>query len=545
MERRWWHDAVIYHIYPRSFCDANGDGIGDLEGIIAKLPYLRDLGITAIWMGPIFRSPQVDNGYDVSDYRSVDPMFGTDQILDKLIERAHAHGIRVLLDLVFNHTSDRHEWFRSSVSRSAEHEDYYIWRDPGADGGPPNDWQSWFSVPAWTWNEERGQYYLHLFAPEQPDLNWEDPRVRAELAKVTRYWVDRGVDGFRLDVINFISKAPGLPSLNGASPRGVYIDGPRVYEYLTELRAAARIDREIPLVGETPAVGVEEARAYTDPETGPLDMVLHFDHMEIGYGPHGRWDPQPWKVAAMRAVLEHQQEIFQPSWPSIYLSNHDQPRVVSRYGDDQRYRYESATALATAFFLLRGTPIVYQGDEIPMRNTPIDNVDQIADIETKNAYAALVAGGVPRAEALARVAQNARDNSRTPFQWDGRHRTGGFILDDEDVSPWYPLNPDFTEWNAESSAQTTRAYFRRLFKLRAETSALLKGTVEFERLPESSTLLAYRRTEAGDTIHVVTNLSGETVDGSILPGETREILLSNYAEGSAVLRPWEAIVYRG
>jgi oligo-1,6-glucosidase len=546
MGRRWWHDAVIYHIYPRSFHDADGDGIGDLEGIIEKLTYLRDLGISAIWMGPVFRSPQVDNGYDVSDYRSVDPIFGSDETIDRLIARAHSYGIRVLLDLVFNHTSDRHEWFVASAARRDEYDDFYIWRDPAPDGGPPNDWRSVFSVPAWTWNEERGQYYLHLFAPEQPDLNWDNARVRSELAAVARYWLDRGVDGFRLDVINFISKMPDLPSLDGASPRGVFIDGPNVERYLQEFRGAAAIDRDTLLVGETPGLSDEAARRYTDPTSGPLDMVLHFDHVELDHGPGGRWDPRPWRVAEMRAVLAHQQTLFADSWPSIYLSNHDQPRVVSRYGDDGEFRHESATALATAFFLLRGTPIVYQGDEIPMRNMPIDRVERIVDIETGNAYADLVAHGVPSEDALRRVASSARDNARTPMQWNARDEVGGFVSPDagSGVTPWYPLNPDFRRWNVESRYDTTVGCFRDLFQLRAEIRALRAGRVEMAKLDEESSLIAYRRVDDDDAIAVLVNLSGEIVEGAFPHGDPDRRLLGNYPDSAPYLRPWEALVYR-
>jgi len=442
-DKTWWKNGVIYHIYPRSFLDTNGDGIGDLQGIIRGLPYVRDLGANAIWMGPVFSSPQVDNGYDISDYRRIDPLFGTSEDMDTLIDTAHGLGIRVLLDLVFNHTSDRHQWFQASRARDPEYDDFYIWRDAAADGGRPNNWGSFFTVPAWTWDEKRQQYYLHLFTPEQPDLNWENPRVRAGLADTANFWLDRGVDGFRMDVINLISKKPGLPSIPpGTSPTGYFIDGPNVLDYLREFRALLHRSEEIVLVGETPGITAEPARRYTDPENHALDMVLLFEHLEIDHGPGGKWDHRPVEIQKIRSVLSSWQgTLSAPYWSSLYMSNHDQPRIVSRYGNDARYRFESATALAAVFFLQRGTPIVYQGDELAMRNFPITSTEHLVDIESRNAYAHMIDEGITPEEALRLVKDVTRDNGRTPMQW-STDRHAGFTTADE---PWYPVNPDFPD----------------------------------------------------------------------------------------------------
>jgi oligo-1,6-glucosidase len=563
-QQPWWKDAVIYHIYPRSFRDANGDGMGDLEGITERLDHIRALGADAIWMGPVFRSPQVDNGYDICDYRAIDPIFGTLEEMDRLLERAHAKGIRVLLDLVFNHTSNEHDWFRESLrDPQGPYGDYYIWRDPAEDGGPPNNWRSFFSVPAWTYAPERKQYYLHLFAPEQPDLNWENPRVREELAEVANFWLHRGVDGFRLDVINVISKRPGLPSMVNGVRSGLYIDGPKVLPYLQEFRSRLK-RKDALLVGETPGVTPEAARRYTLPENRALDMVLIFDHVMLDHGPGGRWDPRPLRISKLREVLaDWQGTLGEPAWPSIYLSNHDQPRVVSRYGDDGRYRYESATALATIFFLQRGTPIVYQGDEIAMANYPIRRVEEIVDIESRNAYTHLVhEEGVSPEAAFERVRSNARDNGRTPMQWDNTSHAG---FTDGQNEPWYPPNPDFLEVNAAAEDQcpgnsepvplppgsevppTVLCYYRRLFALRRNSTALLRGAFAPLAFSEASTVAAYVRRRSEEQILVVANLSGEEAAWEP-PQGSATLLLGNYPEASPetsrTLRPWECRVLR-
>lgn len=562
-QHRWWRHATIYHIYPRSFLDTNADGLGDLPGITSKIDYLRDLGIDAIWMGPIFKSPQIDNGYDIADYRAVDDRFGTNDDLRELIAVAHSRGIRVLLDLVFNHTSDQHRWFQASRNRERGYEDFYLWRDDPGDGTLPNDWHGFFSLPGWTWDEVRQQYYLHLFAPEQPDLNWDNPRVRQQLIEIANYWIDQGVDGFRLDVINMISKAPGLPSLSGRAPTGVFIDGPNLLQYLQEFRRGLKRSEEIVLVGETPLITPESAKRYTDPAERALDMVLLFDHLTLDHGPGGRWDRKPLEIQDLRGTIAFwQHTLDEPSWPSIYMSNHDQPRIVSRYGNDETYRFESAAALATVFYLQRGTPIVYQGDEIGMRNYPLRSPEEIADIESGNAYKKLVnIEGVPPKEAFPRVAANARDNSRTPMQWNNT-KNAGFTEADE---PWFPVNPDYPTWNVEAqvtgtnrtsgsttTTTTVLAFYRRLLALRKSPVFLDGGFTELPAPPDSS-IIAYTRTIPHQTIVVIVNLGDKPArwDRSVGEATSGKVLLSNYPESTDIsidlrppidLRPWEVRV---
>lgn len=509
----WWKESAIYHIYPRSFQDTNGDGVGDLPGIIRRLPYLRDLGVGALWMGPVFRSPQVDNGYDVSDYRDIDPLFGTPTDMDRLIAHAHDLGIRVLLDLVFNHSSNQHRWFQASTTDpDGPYGSYYIWRDPAADGGPPNNWRSFFGGPAWSWESTRGQYYLHLFAPEQPDLNWEHPPVRAALADVARFWLERGVDGFRMDVINMISKRDGLPDLPPNGDLVDIIDEDRVLRYLQEFRAALPEFPELFLVGETPHVSPDFARRVTARETAALDMVLLFDHVEVDNGPGGRWDPVAPDPPRLAGTVAAQQQILAgSSWPSLYLGNHDQPRAVSRFGDARRFRGRSAAALALWFYLHRGTPIVYQGDEIAMANVPLERAADIVDIESANALQELVAAGVAPDEALARVRRRARDNGRTPMQWSA---DGGAGFTD-DGTPWYPPAPDYPDWNVAAQLSATPSddpqstgplpFYRRLLSVRKDRPVLVRG--DFLPLITDTAVQAYLRRDGATAVLVIANLS--------------------------------------
>ena len=570
IHRAWWKETTIYHIYPRSFYDTSGDGLGDLPGITQQLEHIRDLGAGAIWMGPVFRSPQVDNGYDISDYRDIDPLFGTLDDMVALIARAHDLGLKVLLDLVLNHTSDQHFWFQEALKDpGSPYNDYYIWAEPAPGGGPPNNWRSFFSIPAWSYVEERNRYYLHLFTPEQPDLNWDNPAVRREVAEIANFWLERDVDGFRLDVINMISKKPGLPSLTEGRRSGVFIDGPKTLEYLQEFRRSLRTEKKLVLVGETPGVTPEAARSYTDPANQALDMVLLFDHLEVDHGPSGRWEPREWRIADLGDVVEQwQNHLEAPSWPSIYLSNHDQPRVVSRYGDDREYRRLSAMALATAFYLQRGTPIVYQGEEIGMKNYPLSSPDEILDVETKNAFLDLVKEqGLSEAVALERVAREARDNSRTPMQWSSAPYAGF-----SKSPPWFPVNPDFRDWNVAAQARSREsvlAFYKRLLSLRQRTAALIYGS--YRRWEpagdQASPVFAFTRDlpseEAGPRrVLVAANLSGAHGTTALPPAFLHEnaplrTLLSNYlfAEGDSEpregnddhrthisLRPWEAVV---
>ncbi len=559
---KWWRNSIIYHIYPRSFCDSNGDGIGDLSGIISKAEYVKWLGVDAIWMGPVFQSPQVDNGYDISDYLTVDPSFGSNQDLYNLISTYHSHGLRVILDLVLNHTSDQHEWFAESRrSQDSRRADYYIWRSPAANGDPPNSWKAVFGGSAWTYCETRDQYYLHLFSPAQPDLNWECPEVREEIGNILQFWLEKGADGFRLDVINHISKHPDFPDLNGGSPNGIFVDGPETLRFLQDLRTRVRSANEIAksnsptedrvfLVGETPGVSPDAAQEYTDPKSDALDSVIVFDHLGVDHSPSGKWEPRQWTVNELSDVVTSWQEtLAEPRWPTVYMSNHDQPRVVSRYGNDSDFRSESAVALAAYFYLQRGTPIVYQGDEIAMRNYPIRSYEDLQDIESRDAFQTLQKAYADCPEkVMDRIRYSARDNGRTPMQWNSE-TNAGFCAPDS--RPWYPVNPDHRDWNVEAMQSDRASVLNRnrdILALR-KTEPFVSG--EFRALAANESAAAYLRVSDAKKALVIVSLSSEPAVLTIPETSITELLFSNYdssnVDGSMVLsdvrlRPFEAIV---
>jgi oligo-1,6-glucosidase len=432
---QWWKAAVVYQVYPRSFADSNGDGIGDIRGIINRLDHLEDLGIDVVWLSPVYASPQDDNGYDISDYYAVDPTFGTLQDLDELIAELHARGMKLVMDLVVNHTSDEHAWFQeSAASRSSAKRDWYIWRDP-REGAEPNNWGSFFSGSAWELDQNTGQYFLHLFSRKQPDLNWDNPEVRAAVYQMMNWWLDRGIDGFRMDVISFISKHPDLPdgpvSNGGSWGNGIpfYGSGPRVHEYLQEMHREvfAHRDADLMTVGEMVDATPELARLYTDQARRELDMVFHFEHVGLDHGPGGKFTRKPLDLVAVKHSFARWQEaLADVGWNSLYWNNHDQPRAVSRFGNDTDYWYESATALATVLHLMRGTPYIYQGEELGMTNMPFSSIDDFRDLESLNYYREAVAGsdGSKAAELLAGIAVGGRDNARTPVQWDATPNAG-------------------------------------------------------------------------------------------------------------------------
>ncbi|MDP9362646.1 MAG: alpha-glucosidase [Chloroflexota bacterium] len=561
----WWTRAVVYQIYPRSFADANGDGVGDLPGIVAKLDYLAELGVDVLWLSPIYRSPQDDYGYDISDYRDVDPTFGTLADVDCLLAAAHERGIKVVMDLVVNHTSDEHPWFVESRSgMDNPKRDWYWWRparagtEPGSPGAEPTDWESFFSGPAWELDEATGEYYLHLFSRKQPDLNWENPEVRQAVYAMMRWWLDRGVDGFRMDVINFISKPLALPDARPSvgrrrGPAGAehYTDGPRIHEFLQEMHREVFAGREADLltVGETPGVTVDEAKRYTDPARAELDMVFQFEHMNLDHG-SSRFDPRPLDLRELKAALGRWQAgLAEVGWNSLYWNNHDQPRVVSRFGDDGADRVESAKMLATVLHLHRGTPYVYQGEELGMTNVPFAALDDFRDIETINFFRAAVARGAAANQIFAGIAAGSRDNARSPMQWDGSAHAG-FTTG----VPWFPVNPNYTEINAAAAVADPDSVFhhyRTLIALRHDLPVVALG--DFAMLLEQDPrVYAFTRSLDGITLLVLGNFSaGEApVD---LPDAAEwaaaELLLGNYPDpdGSAagiVLRPWEARVYR-
>ncbi|MET3566849.1 oligo-1,6-glucosidase [Leifsonia sp. 563] len=571
MSDKWWQSAVVYQVYPRSFADSDGDGIGDLRGVIEHLDYLNELGVDVVWLSPIYASPHDDNGYDISDYRAIDPLFGTFDDFDELLEGMHARGMKLVMDLVVNHTSDEHPWFIESASSTDNPKrDWYWWRpararkQPGEQGAEPNNWGSFFSGPAWQLDPQTGEYYLHLFSRKQPDLNWENPEVRDAVYEMMNWWLDRGVDGFRMDVINFISKVTSLP--DGVVPEGAlygdaypyFAQGPRIHEFLHEMHErvfAGREDRYL-TVGEMPGVDIEQARRFTDPRNGELDMVFQFEHVDLDHGPGGKWDHRPLSVLDLKRNLSTWQEgLADLGWNSLYWNNHDQPRVVSRFGDDGEHRIPSAKALGTVLHLMRGTPYVYQGEELGMTNVPFSSIDDFRDIESLNHYAEAVdILGAPAEEVLAALRRTSRDNARTPMQWtSGPH--AGFTTG----TPWITVNPNAADINAEAEVadpDSVFAHYRALIDLRHRSEVVAAGDYALV-LPEHPQVFAYTRSLSDRSLLVLANLSSEpaTFDAAQLPAwavgggdaPAAELVLSNLGSAteatSGSLRPWEAVVY--
>jgi oligo-1,6-glucosidase len=553
----WWKSAVVYQIYPRSFADSNGDGVGDLGGIIGKLDYVRALGVDVIWLSPVYRSPQVDNGYDISDYRSVDPVFGTLAQFDALLARVHELGMKLVMDLVVNHTSDEHPWFvESRSSRDSPKRDWYIWRDARG-GAEPNNWGSLFGGSAWEWDQVTGQYYLHLFDRRQPDLNWENPQVRKAVQDTMSWWLDRGVDGFRMDVINFISKADGLPDATaipgqqfvGAMDR--FVDVPRVHDYLAEAMREVFGDRdgEFITVGEMPGVTPEQARLYTDPARGELNMVFQFEHMSVDQGPSGKFDYVDLDLVALKNALHRWQTgLAETGWNSLYWNNHDQPRVVSRFGDDHPdYWAASAKALATVLHGMRGTPFVYQGEELGMTNYPFRIPQDHKDLEAVNFYKSVLDSGGDLPAALAGLAKRSRDNARTPMQWDGGPNAGFSA-----AVPWLPVNPNYTWLNAAAqigSVDSVFAHYQALIRLRHELPILADG--DFTPLmAQDPQIWSYIRTTPNSRLLVIANCGHESRTVEIgREWSGADLLLGNLPDAPATsmssidLAGWEARIY--
>ena len=545
----WWSDAVVYQIYPRSFADSNGDGIGDLGGIRSKLDHLQDLGVDVVWLSPIYASPQADNGYDISDYQAIDPLFGTLEEFDALLADMHSRGIKLVMDLVVNHTSDEHAWFvESAASRTNPKRDWYIWRD-GYQGREPNLWRSAFSGPAWSRvptsvQTDDDQYYLHLFAAKQPDLNWENPEVRSAVYEMMNWWLDRGVDGFRMDVINFIAKVQ--EDLVGDSESAAM--GPQIHEYLQEMNARVFAGRDADLitVGEMPGVTVEDAMLFTGADRLELDMVFQFEHVGLDHGDSKFTNLTLDLVDLKRSLGRWQTGLAESGWNSLYLGNHDQPRSVSRFGNDGEYRVEAATLLATILHLHRGTPYIYQGDEIGMTNAGFTAIEQYNDIESVNWFAESIEAGDEPDVLLESLRFRSRDNARTPVQWD-TSANAGFTSG----TPWIGVNPNSTEINVESDRaagdRSVFEHYKRLISLRHSSAVVALG--DFVLLePEHPTLYAFTRSLGSETLLVVGNFSNDRMDAPLLDSsEARNapVLLSNYAEAAAdatELRPWEVRV---
>ncbi|GKU25658.1 glycoside hydrolase family 13 protein [Clostridium folliculivorans] len=555
MERKWWKEGVVYQLYPRSFKDSNGDGIGDLRGVIEKLDYLKELGINIMWLNPVYKSPNDDMGYDISDYRDIMDEFGTMEDFKELLKGLHERDIKLVMDLVVNHSSDEHKWFAESrSSKDSKYRDYYIWRK-GKNGQPPNNWGSCFSGSAWQYDETTEEYYLHLFSKKQPDLNWENSEVRKEVYDMMKYWFEMGVDGFRMDVINFISKVPELPD----GPKGeddLYgnfapysMNGPRIHEFMQEMYKEVLSKYDVMTVGECPGVSPELAKDYVGKDRNELNMIFQFELMDIGKG-RTKWEEKPWTLGEFKAIMSKwQEELSDDGWNSLYLNNHDQPRMVSRFGNDKEYRVESAKMLATMLHTMHGTPYIYQGEEIGMTNVKYTSVNEYKDLEILNAYKELVEGGLMKEEDfMAGVYRMGRDNARTPIQWDNS-LNGGF----SNGTPWLKVNPNYTEINVEEALKDNNSifyYYKRLIQLRKENDVIVYGTFK-EYYKESETIYCYTRQLEDKKILVVLNFFEEEVE-LLVPEElrnlSRDVLITNYdnvpQEDHFKLRPYEAIVYK-
>ena len=552
MEKRWWKESIVYQIYPRSFKDSNGDGIGDLNGITEKMDYLQKLGINVLWLSPVYQSPNDDNGYDISDYQAIMDEFGTMEDFDRMLAAAHEHGIKLVMDLVVNHTSDEHPWFiESQKSVDNPYRDYYIWR-PGKDGKEPNNWGSCFSGPAWKYDEKTDMYYLHLFSKKQPDLNWDNPKVRQEVFDMMNWWLDKGVDGFRMDVISLISKKPDLPDgpvgINGYASFNEPANGPHVHEYLQEMREKVLNNADTITVGECSGVTLEEAKKYARSDEKELNMVFQFEHMDVDADGSNKWTDKKMDLRDMKAVLtKWQKGLEEIAWNSLFWENHDQPRSVSRFGNDSsQYRERSAKMLATCLHMMQGTPYVYQGQELGMTNVPFQSVEDFRDLDSINAYHELVEDQkvFSKEEMMRYLRYKSRDNARTPFQWDDSENAG-FTTG----TPWIMVNPNYKEINAKAELADPNSvfyYYQKLIQFRKEKEIIVYGTYDL-LLPESEELYVYTRTLDEEKLLVVCNFSENEVELEI-PEEFRKgsYLISNYetrpVENTMKLRAYESFV---
>lgn len=553
MEKRWWKESVVYQIYPRSFCDSNGDGIGDLNGITGKLDYLKELGIDVIWLSPVYKSPNDDNGYDISDYQAIMDEFGTMEDFDRMLATAHEKGIKIMMDLVVNHTSDEHKWFiESRKSTDNPYRDYYIWRPAKENGSLPNNWGSCFSGPAWEYDKTTDMYFLHLFSKKQPDLNWDNPAVRQDVFDMMNWWLKKGVDGFRMDVISLISKEPGLPDkepgINGYATFNVSANGPHVHEYLQEMRQKALNNADTITVGECSGVTLEEAKKYARSDEKELNMVFQFEHMDVDSDEKaGKWTTRKMDLRNLKKILTRWQKGLQDiAWNSLYWENHDQPRSVSRFGNDSdEYREISAKMLATCIHMMQGTPYVYQGEELGMTNCPFNTLDNFRDLESINAFHELTEQGkMTEEDMMAAIGYKGRDNARTPMQWDDS-AYAGFST----ATPWIMVNPNYTKINAKDQVNREDSvfkYYQKLIKLRHESELIVYGTYDLI-LDDDKDIYAYIRTLGDEKLIVYCNFSENTREVE-LPEEftNGKVLISNYIDAKVnhkiTLRPYEAIV---
>ena len=553
--KEWWRKAAVYQIYPKSFNDTSGNGTGDLQGIIEKLDYVKELGTDVIWLTPVYASPQKDNGYDISDYYSIHHEYGTMADFEQLLEKAHERGIKIIMDLVVNHTSTEHQWFRESLKGAdSPYRDFYIWKDPAADGGVPNNWESKFGGPAWKLDETTGQYYLHLFHEMQADLNWEHEPVRQEVYKMMHFWFEKGIDGFRLDVINLISKDQDFPDDDGSKPPGdgrkFYTDGPRVHEYLQEMNTEVLSKYDSMTVGEMSSTALEECIKYSNPARNELSMTFNFHHLKVDYPDGEKWAAADFDFFALKQILSKWQTGMQEGggWNALFWCNHDQPRAVSRFGDDRLYHKESAKMLASAMHFLQGTPYIYQGEEFGMTNPEFGSIEDYRDVETLNHYRILKEQGKTKNEIMAILKQKSRDNARTPMQWTDGHQAGF-----TSGTPWIGLSARYREVNAEQALRDPDSifyFYQRLISLRKEYDIITSG--RFELLAEDHPeLFIYTRKTDDEMLLAVHNFYGrDTVwqPESLLLPDQYKTLISNYGNspelsGELMLRPYETAVY--
>ena len=548
MKKTWWKEGVVYQIYPRSFKDSTGNGVGDIYGIIEKLDYIKSLGVNMIWICPIYSSPNDDNGYDISDYRKISEEFGGIKAFDILLKEMHKRDLKLIMDLVANHSSDEHKWFQESKKgENNPYHDYYIWKRGDFDV-PPNNWLSVFSGSAWQWDSNLNKYYLHLFTKKQPDLNWENPKVRDEIYDVLNFWFSKGVDGFRMDVISFISKRLDFPpAKEGATlsdmMENIYANGPRIHEFLKEMNKKVLSKYDIVTVGEGPGVNLKTGLKYVDENEKELDMVFHFDHLQIDFGPEGKFDPQTVDFIQFKKVFsDWDLYLKNKGWNSIFLGNHDFSRIVSRFGNDKKYRNQSAKLLATLLMTLRGTPYVYQGDEIGMTNIKYPSIDYYDDIETRNAWKEAEEQGKDMDIFLKAVHRQSRDNARTPLQWDNS-RFAGF----SNTKPWIDVNENYNKINVElqqNDSDSILNYYKEIIRIRKKYSTLIYG--DFLDLdPGNERLYIYKRWDKQKTFIIVLNFSDDEAQCDIHNFDSMRLVISNYKKSvyTKSVDPWEARVY--
>lgn len=550
--RQWWHSASIYQIYPKSFCASQGQATGDIQGIISKLDYLKQLGVEAIWLTPVYSSPQIDNGYDIADYYNISPDYGTMEDFDLLLQQAHARGIKIIMDIVVNHTSTEHQWFQSALEGpDSEYRDYYIWKD-GVPETPPNNWQSKFGGSAWQYDESSKQYYLHLFAKEQADLNWENPKVRHEVKKVISFWAEKGIDGFRLDVINLISKDQSFPNDDIGDGRRFYTDGPRVHEYLQEISEAVFQKYGVVTVGEMSSTSIEHCQKYSDQSAKELSMVFNFHHLKVDYKNGDKWTAMPFDFLELKKLFsDWQSGLHNQGWNALFWCNHDQPRIVSRFGCDGQYRVESAKMLAAAVHFMQGTPYIYQGEEFGMTNPGYQSIEQYQDIESHNMHALLQQQGLEEQEVLSVLAQKSRDNSRTPVQWN-TELNAGFTTG----VPWLEVAANYQEVNAEQALKDPDSvfyFYQRLIALRKQLPIITEGAYR-DILPQHERIHAYTREWGKQRLLVLCNFYGEVATCDLanelgsFDYDHSECLVNNYSESvslteSMTLQPYQTLAF--